>query len=129
MAAGSEVKKGDTITLFIPNITDTFPDMNAEGWSLADAEAFCVKYNLTISTKYEQTSAYAEGKVISQSRAPGSPIVKGTNLEVTVAKKPVVVEKPEEDKSPTDSDSSTDEKTENSTSTETENRTDESTTE
>ena len=89
LAAGSEVKKGDTITLFIPDITDVFPDMNAEGWSIADAEAFCSKYDLTLSTKYEETKAYAVGKVISQSRAPGSPIVKGTNLEVTIAKAPV----------------------------------------
>ena len=122
LAAGSEVKKGDTITLFIPDITDVFPDMNAEGWSLADAEAFCSKYNLTISTKYEETKAYSEGKVISQSRAPGSPIVKGTNLEVTIAKKPVEkepVKEPEEDDT---SSESTNTKDESTSTTDTENR-------
>lgn len=100
LAAGSEVKEGDSITLYIPNIVDTFPDMNAEGWSVDDAEAFCSKYNLTINVSYQETSAYEEGKVISQSRAAGSPIVKGTTLKVVVAKKPVEKPSPSPSSSP-----------------------------
>lgn len=88
LAKGSEVKKGDSIILYIPNIVDSFPDMNAEGWSIDDAEAFCSKYNLTINTTYQETTQYEEGKIISQSRAAGSPIVKGTTLKVVVAKTP-----------------------------------------
>ena len=97
LAAGSEVKEGDSIILYIPNIVDTFPDMNAEGWSIDDAEAFCSKYGLIISTSYQETTQYEEGKIISQSRAAGSPIVRGTTLKVVVAKKP------EEDSTPTPS--------------------------
>ena len=33
---------------------------------------------------------YSVGKVIDQSRAPGTSIVKGSNLTVTIAKAPVV---------------------------------------
>ncbi len=88
LAKGSEVKSGDSITLYIPNIVDSFPDMNAEGWSIDDAEAFCSKYGLTINTTYQETTQYEAGKIISQSRAAGSPIVKGTTLKVVVAKKP-----------------------------------------
>lgn len=105
LAAGSEVKKGDSITLYIPNIVDTFPDMNAEGWSVDDAEAFCSKYGLTITVSEQETTQYAEGKIISQSRAAGSPIVKGTNLKVVVAKKPTA--KPSTTPSPSPSSSST----------------------
>lgn len=104
LAAGSEVKKGDSITLYIPNIVDTFPDMNAEGWSVDDAEAFCSKYGLTITVSEQETTQYAEGKIISQSRAAGSPIVKGTNLKVVVAKKPTA--KPSATPSPSPSSSS-----------------------
>ena len=88
LAAGSLVKEGDLLTLYIPNIVEEFPNMLEEGWSLEDADAFCVKHGLTISVVYEETDAYAEGKVISQSRAAGSPIVKGQTLKVTIAKKP-----------------------------------------
>ena len=92
LAKGSKVKKGDSITLYIANIVDTFPDMNAKGWNVDDAEAFCSKYGLTLNTSYQETTAYEPGKIISQSRAAGSPIVKGSTLSVVVAKKPT--EKP-----------------------------------
>lgn len=94
LAAGSEVKEGDSIILYIPNIVDTFPDMAGNGWSLADAEAFCDKYGLTIKVEYQDTTAYAEGKIIDQSRAAGSPIVKGQTFTVTIARKPVEQTKP-----------------------------------
>lgn len=88
LAAGSEVKEGDEIILYIPNIVDEFPDMNAEGWSLSDAEAFCKKYGIIIKVNEVETDKYEEGKIISQSRAPGSPIARGTTLTIEVAKKP-----------------------------------------
>ena len=88
LGVGSEVKKGDSITLFIPDIMDKFPDMNSEGWSEEDVEAFCSKYQLTLQKEYEETIAYAAGKVISQSRALGSPIYKKTNIKVVFAKEP-----------------------------------------
>ena len=94
LAAGSEVKEGDKITLFIPNIMDKFPDMNAEGWTISDVEAFASKYQLNLSVQYQETTEYEEGKVISQSRVVGSNIYKGTSLRIVVAKKPE--EKPEE---------------------------------
>ena len=104
LAAGSEVKEGDKLTIYIPDITDEFPDMNAEGWSLADAEAFCTKYGIIIKVKEVETDKYTEGKIISQSRAAGSPVARGTTLTVEVAKKPTVkAPEPEEDNSGDDS--------------------------
>lgn len=88
LAAGSEVKEGDEIILYIPDVVDKFPDMNAEGWSLSDAEAFCKKYGIIIKVNEVETDKYTEGKIISQSRAAGSPIARGTTLTVEVAKKP-----------------------------------------
>ncbi|MBQ3511093.1 MAG: Stk1 family PASTA domain-containing Ser/Thr kinase [Bacilli bacterium] len=100
LAAGSEVKAGDKLTLYIPDVTDEFPDMNAEGWSLADAEAFCTKYGLIIKVRYVETDKYTEGKIISQSRAAGSPVARGTTLTVDVAKKPT--EKPPVEETPSE---------------------------
>ena len=96
LAAGSKVKEGDSIILYIPNIVDTFPNMAGEGWTLADVEAFCDKYGLTVSVKEQETTAYEEGKVIDQNRAAGSPIVKGQTITVTIAKKPKEEPKPSE---------------------------------
>lgn len=109
LAAGSEVKEGDEITLFIPNIMDTFPDMNAEGWSVSDVEIFAKEYDLKVSIQYQETTQYEEGRVISQSRTVGSQIYKGTSLRIVVAKKPEEKPKdPEEDSTdkPSDEDAS-----------------------
>lgn len=111
LAAGSEVKKGDSITLYIPDIIDKFPDMNAEKWSVDDVEAFCAKYDLILEKKYEETTVYAPDKVISQSRVPGSPIYKQTKITVTFAKEPVG----DTDKSDSKDDTKTDSKTDNKT--------------
>ena len=88
LAAGSEVKAGDSITLFIPDVVDSFPDMAAEGWSLTDAETFCKKYGIIIKVNEVETERIEVGKVISQSRAAGSPIARGTTLTIDVAIKP-----------------------------------------
>ena len=85
---GEKLAKGDSIILYIPNISEVYPDMQSEGWSKDDAEAFATKYSLNITFQEEETTAYEEGKVIRQSRAAGSPIIKNANIIVKIAKKP-----------------------------------------
>ena len=97
LSAGSEVKKGDSLILYTPNITDTFPDMATEGWNLSDVEAFCNKYGLILEKEEVETNAYSEGIVISQSRTAGSTIIKGTTLKIQVAIKPKKKETPKEE--------------------------------
>ena len=97
LAAGSEVKKGDSITLYIPNLIEVFPDMVAEGYSVDDAEAFCKKYNLTLKKNLVETNAYTAGRVISQSRIAGSEIIEGTNLTIDVASTPTKKEETKQD--------------------------------
>ena len=94
LQAGSEVKAGDKLTIYTPDVVDTFPDMVEEGWSVSDVEAFCNKYELILEKVEQETSAYSEGTVIGQSRTRGSSIIKGTTLRITVAVKPK--EKPKE---------------------------------
>ena len=43
-AAGTEVKEGDTITLYVPDIVDSYPDFTKGNYSLTDIQAFCDKY-------------------------------------------------------------------------------------
>ena len=95
LAAGSEVKKGDSITLYIPDIEEEYPDMEAENWNLDDVKAFCEKYDIKLTTTEVETTKKDPGKVLTQSRAPGSPIVKGSTLRVEIAKAPT--EKPKEE--------------------------------
>ena len=112
---GSRVKKGDQLVLYVPDVYDKFPDMAGEGWSLSDVETFCSEYGLILEKSEQETTAYADGAIISQSRTAGTKIVKGTTLRVTVAVKPKVKEQPkqeEEKKEDTKEENKEEEKTE-----------------
>ena len=98
LAKGSVVKKGDTITLFIPNVLDTYPDFIKEKWGITEIETFCSKYNLTLEKREEAVApgaGYENGQIMRQSKTPGSKIYEGTTLRITIAK---IVEKTEEEK-------------------------------
>lgn len=86
-----EIKEGDTITLYIPNIVDEYPDMVNEGWSLSDALAFAKEYKLNISVTDKNNKTISEDKysefnsatIIEQSgRLVGDPIIEGMTFKV-----------------------------------------------
>ena len=106
LAAGSEMKKGDKLILYTPNIVEEFPNMVEESWSISDAEAFCNKYGLILEKLEQATDAYPEGTIIQQNMPAGRTIVKGMTLKITVAVKPKPSPSPSE--KPTDEDSSDD---------------------
>lgn len=80
-----KLEKGDSITLYIPNIVDVYPDMVAEKWTLEDAQAFADEYGLTLDIT-EEESEEEPGTIISQGRPAGDTIIKGMTFKVTVAK-------------------------------------------
>lgn len=80
-----KLEKGDTMTLYIPNIVDVYPDMVAEKWTLEDAQAFADEYGLTLDIT-EEESEEEPGTIIAQGRPAGDTIIKGITLKVTVAK-------------------------------------------
>ena len=94
LAKGSELKKGETLTLYTAKNDVVFPNFAEEGYSKDDVAAFCDKYGLNCTYTEEQTSSVAEGKIISQSRLVGSTVSKGTNLTVKYAIRPKVTPSP-----------------------------------
>lgn len=86
------IKKGDTVTLYIPNIVDEYPDMVSEGWSLNDTLAFVEEYKLSISVQdnngdtipKEEYDKYKDATVISQSRPAGDTVITGITLKVSI---------------------------------------------
>lgn len=88
------LKKGDTITLYIPKADEGIPDMVGEEWTVDDVQAFCDKYGLLLSIEKEPTTEAPEGKVLTQSRSPKTPIIKGSKFKITVAETPVIESTP-----------------------------------
>ena len=88
LAAGSKVKKGDSLVLYVPEAAELFVDMEAEGWTKDDVEALCTKYNLSCTYTPVEDVSHKENSIINQSRRVGSTISRGSSLNVGYAVKP-----------------------------------------
>ena len=114
--AGEEVKKGDSIILYVPDLITEYPDFVADKWSYNDIEAFCNEYGLTLNTEYKESINHVAGTVIKQSRPAGSKVTTGVTIIITIAKQPTPVTTPDEDNKEEDkTDSSTNTTTDNNT--------------
>ncbi len=82
---GTKLKEGDTVTLYIPDMTETYPDFTTGDYSLSDIQAFCEKYGLTLKEEYVQDDSYEPGAIVSQNREAGSEIIKGMTLKIVIA--------------------------------------------
>lgn len=100
------IEAGDTITLYIPNIVDEYPDMVSEGWRLSDFLAFADEYQITYtiqdklgnvipSDKYD---AYKDSVIQNQSRKPGDRILTNVTQKITLNVEYKTEEKPSDDK-------------------------------
>lgn len=110
--SGTKLSKGDKITLYIPNIVKTYPDMVEEAWTLDRAKEFCEKYGLELKiTGYKETDDVDENVVLAQYPKKDSEIFENDTLKIVLSKKQVITttkttttttkaeqEKPSEDK-------------------------------
>lgn len=86
------LEAGDTVTLYIPNIVNEYPDMVNEGWVLSDVIAFTKEYNIPLTVQDKDGKTIPEGDydnyqsatVINQSKPPKYAIVSGISLKVTI---------------------------------------------
>ncbi len=99
LEAGTEVKAGDEIILYIPEVVKEYPDFVGEEWLVSDVEEFCTKNNIKLQIEYVETSEYTPGKIIYQSRT--GKVASGAMLKIRVAKEvplpPVIDPTPEEE--------------------------------
>ena len=89
---------GDTITLYVPNMADEYPDMVKDGYNRKTADEFCKKYKLNCTFNEQPRDDIEPGMVVSQSRPKGEEIIERTDLTITVSKKieqvPITPEEP-----------------------------------
>ena len=90
---GTSLVKGDSITLYIPNLPKQYPSFIKEGYSVKQVQTWCNQNKITLTIE-EQESDTTPGTIIYQSRPEGSDVVEGADLSITVAKKKAE-EKPE----------------------------------
>lgn len=81
---------GDTITLYVPNIKNVYPDFTSGTYNVSDimdfANEFKIKVNFrdkngkNISITSENVYEYNDYKILSQNRNADSKVVENTNL-------------------------------------------------
>ena len=107
---GTTLVKGDTITLYIPNLPKQYPNFISEGYSVKQVQSWC-NQNKIVLTVEEEESDSTPGSIIYQSRTAGSDVVEGADLSIKVAKKRA--ETPVEPSTPTTPDTPSEEGTSN----------------
>ena len=85
---GERLSEGDSITIYIPELNNQYPDFVVDEYTIAEVEEFAEDYNITLSIVYEETDEYEPGTIIRQSRAAGTTVVSGARLTITVASAP-----------------------------------------
>ena len=79
------LEKGETITLYIPDIESVFPDFTDGSYTLSEITKFCDKYGLTL--EIEDDTEAPNGTITYQSISSGSKIVHNTTLKIKVGTK------------------------------------------
>ena len=92
--AAEKVTKGDTVTLYIPNVSVKYPDFTSGDYTKEEIEKFCTQYSVTC--KFKETSSATgdakSGDIISQSRPSGTTVTAGATLTITIYVKDEVEE-------------------------------------
>lgn len=86
--AGDKVSKGDTVTLYIPNVVTKYPNFTSGDYTESDVEDFCNQYGLTLKKVYDSTGNHKDGDIIKQSKPEGYQVTQGTTLTITIYKVP-----------------------------------------
>ena len=84
---GTNLVRGDTITLYLPKILKEYPDFVKEKYTLDEIKKFCEEYGITLETEEKEDDSVNAGTILSQSRAAGSEIAERTTLRITISKK------------------------------------------
>lgn len=92
--AGEKVSKGDTVILYIPNVTTKYPDFTSGDYTKEQIEQFCTQYSINCKFKEvsEASGNYKSGDIIAQSRLSGTQVTSGASLTITIYVKEDVVE-------------------------------------
>ena len=84
---GSSLSKGDTITLYVPNIKNLYPDFTNGTYTVSDIMDFCNEYKIKCkfipsTITEDNVYEYNDYKIISQNREAGSKVTSGASLTI-----------------------------------------------
>ena len=87
--AGSSVKLGTGITIYIPEIEYKYPNFT-KGYTLDKIKQYCSDHEIKLEVVEQTTDSVPAGTILKQSRPEGSVVTSGVKLTITVAIAPVI---------------------------------------
>jgi len=97
--AGTFLKKGENVTLYVASIGEAYPDFTDGSYTVTDVEEFCKEHSLKFDPNtdiiYTISDTYLDGTIYYQSREAGSPVKEGATFKIKVYKSETETE-PEE---------------------------------
>ncbi len=85
---GIELKEGEQIILFIPDIVSNYPNFKEGAWTVDRIKEFSKEYKVKLTIKEEVRTDVPDGTIIDSNRTPEDRIVEEASLIITVAKQP-----------------------------------------
>lgn len=86
--SGEKISSGAAITLYIPLIVETYPDMVTDAWDIDRVNEFCEKYKLKIKVTLKEELNAEENTVLAQLPKAGEEIFENDTLKVVISQKP-----------------------------------------
>lgn len=86
--SGEKISSGAAITLYIPLIVETYPDMVTDAWDIDRVNEFCEKYKLKIKVTFKEELNAEENTVLAQLPKAGEEIFENDTLKVVISQKP-----------------------------------------
>lgn len=83
---GSELKKGDEITLYVPFVEAKYPNFVGEMFVQDNMEEFCKNNNITCTFEYENSDTVEKDMVISQNKEEMTIIKENDELTIIISK-------------------------------------------
>lgn len=92
---GTAIKKGSSVTLYLPEVEVKYPNFTNGSYTIADVEKFCKDNDLTLEIKYQQDETVPEGTILKQDRSANTIVVPGIKFTITVSTLPEAEEQGE----------------------------------
>ncbi len=86
VAAGKELKAGDSITLYLAKGSVKYPDFTNGHYVLKDVQEFCDMYGVKLTVLYDEVTTYEDGLVFYQDTCmPGDEVEAGCEMTIKIA--------------------------------------------
>ncbi|MEG2457723.1 MAG: Stk1 family PASTA domain-containing Ser/Thr kinase [Bacilli bacterium] len=85
-SAKTKVKKGATVTIYIPEVETKYPDFTAGNYTPDDVEKFCKENDLTFKIQFKEDDKLPAGTIVAQSRPSDTVVAPGMTFTITVTK-------------------------------------------